>query len=219
MAAPLESAEQTRRMLLEICQEHMRKVLDTLREVCLMITAYGEGNDSMVFQHYNNVVKDEEETSEIKKTLMREVAEVGMVLLSREDFIRLSSEVSTIADYCGGVAYRLMEMSKRKWRVNNEIIKDITSLAEASLNCVIRLRETILSLSYGGNRTLEIARNVESAERTVDSIYRKVDIRIITSELNLSVILMLRDIANFLEEMADESENANDTAKILAITL
>ncbi len=219
MVLPLESAEQTRRRLLEVCQEHMRKVLDTLREVCLMIAAYSEGNHTLVVQHYNNIAKNEDDVSEMKKTLMREVAEVGMVLLSREDFLRLSSEISTIADYCGGISYRLMELSNRKWRVSSEITKDIGSLAEAALNCVTRLRETVLSLSYGGNKTLEIARNVESAERTVDSIYRKVDLNIMTSELKLPVILMLRDIANFLEEIADVSENANDTAKILAITL
>ena len=184
-----------------------------------MIAAYGEGNEQTVLQHYNNITKYEEEAAEVKKALMREVAEVGMFLLSREDFLRLSSEVNTIADYCGGISFRLMELSNRKWHVSGEIMKDIGSLAEATLNCVIRLRETILSLSYGGTKTLEMAKNVESAERTVDTIYRKVDLKIMTSELKLPVILMLRDIANFLEEIADMSEDANDTVKILAITL
>lgn len=219
MTLPSESAEQTRRRLLETCQEHVRKVLDALREICLMIAAYGEGNEQTVLQHYNNITKYEEDASEVKKALMREVAEVGMVLLSREDFLRLSSEVNTIADYCGGISFRLMELSNRKWRVSGEVMKDVGSLAEATLNCVIRLRETILSLSYGGTKTLEMAKNVESAERTVDTIYRKVDLKIMTSELKLPVILMLRDIANFLEEIADMSEDANDTTKILAITL
>ncbi|MEM3737626.1 MAG: DUF47 family protein [Candidatus Bathyarchaeia archaeon] len=219
MTLPLESAEQTRRRLLEVCQEHMRKVLETFREVCLMISAYGDRNDPLVVQHYKNVSKCEEEASEIKKTLMREVAEVGMVLLSREDFIRLSSETNTIADYCGGISFRLMELSNRKWYVSNDVAKDIGSLAEASLNCVGRLRETILSLIYGGEKTLEVAKNVESAERIVDDIYRKVDLKIITSKMELPLILMLRDVANFLEEIADMSETANDTAKILAITL
>jgi len=219
MTLPSESAEQTRRRLLETCQEHIRKVLDALREICLMIAAYGEGNEQTVLQHYNNITKYEEEAAEVKKALMREVAEVGMFLLSREDFLRLSSEVNTIADYCGGISFRLMELSNRKWHVSGEIMKDIGSLAEATLNCVIRLRETILSLSYGGTKTLEMAKNVESAERTVDTIYRKVDLKIMTSELKLPVILMLRDIANFLEEIADMSEDANDTVKILAITL
>ena len=142
-----------------------------------------------------------------------------MVLLSREDLMRLSSEIGTIADYCEGISFRLAELTNRKWKVHTETLKDLGRLAEASLDCVMRLRETVLSLSYGSAKTLEIAKNVESAERTVDSIFRKVDLKIMTSDLKLPVILMLRDVAQFLEGIADVSENANDIAKILSITL
>lgn len=219
MSLPTETAEQTRRMLLEICQDHIRKVVDSLREVCMMIAAYQDGNDVVVMQHYQNVVKYDEESTEIKRALMKELADIGMILLSREDFLRLSSEIATVADYCAGISFRLGELTKRKWKVGNEVMKDISHLAEASLDCLIRLRETVLSVSYGGSRTLELAKNVESAEKTVDAIYRKVDLRIMTSDMRLPVILMLRDVARFLEGVADVAENANDLAKFLAITI
>ncbi|MFH1328073.1 MAG: DUF47 family protein [Candidatus Bathyarchaeota archaeon] len=219
MALPLESAEQTRRVLLDICQDHMRKALDSLREVCLMITSYQNSNYAKVNKHSDNLIKLDEESTEIKRAMMKEVAAVGMVLMSREDFTRLSSEIGTMADYCEGISFRLAELSNRKWKVENDIIKDVGKLAEAALDCAIKLRETILSLSYGGARTLEIAKNVESAERIVDNLYRKVDVKIMTSSANLPVILMLREIAKFLEGIADVCENANDIAKILAITV
>ena len=184
-----------------------------------MLTAFQGGKSSVVMQHYNNVTKFDEESTEIKRALMREAAQVGMILLSREDFIRLSSEIATVADFCEGISFRLVEMVNKKWKTPTELVKDLGRLAEATLDCVSRLRETVLSLSYGSTRTLDLAKHVETAERNVDSIYRKVDLKIMSSNLKLPAILMLRDIANFLEGIADVCENANDIAKILAITV
>ena len=218
MVFPKETSEQLRRRILEICQDHVRKTMDTLREVCLMISAYQTGDEHQVFQHHNNVVKLNEEATQKKKTLMVEVAEVGAVLLSRNDFIRLSSEVETISDYCTGISYRLMELTKRRWVVKSEIMKEIGNLAEAVLDCVIRLRETILALVYGGPKVFEAAEHVESAEKIVDNIYRKVDFTILSSRMKISIVLVLREIAGFLEEIADVCENASDVARILALT-
>jgi len=215
---PKETSEQLRRRILEICQDHVRKTMDTLREVCLMISAYQTGDEQQVFQHHNNVVKLNEEAAQKKKALMVEVAEVGAVLLSRDDFIRLSSEVETISDYCTGISYRLMELTKRRWVVKSEIMKEIGNLAEAVLDCVIRLRETILALVYGGPKVFEAAEHVESAEKIVDNIYRKVDFTILSSRMKISIVLVLREIAGFLEEIADVCENASDVARILALT-
>jgi len=215
---PKETSEQLRRRILEICQDHVRKTMDTLREVCLMISAYQTGDEQQVFQHHNNVVKLNEEAAQKKKALMVEVAEVGAVLLSRDDFIRLSSEVETISDYCTGISYRLMELTKRRWVVKSEIMKEIGNLAEAVLDCVIRLRETILALVYGGPKVFEAAEHVESAEKIVDNIYRKVDFTILSSRMKISIVLVLREIAGFLEGIADVCENASDIARILALT-
>ena len=164
------------------------------------------------------MVKFNEESAAKKKALMMEVAEVGAVLLSRDDFIRLSSDVSTISDYCTGISYRIMELTKRRLPVKMEIMKELGNLAEAVLDCVIRLRETILALVYGGPKVFEAAEHVESAEKIVDNIYRKVDLTILSSKMKVSVILLLREVAEFLEGIADVCENASDIARILAIT-
>lgn len=88
MVFPSESAEQLRRRILESCQDHFRKVLDSLREVRLMISAYQTNDENGVYNHHNNILKFNEESSKKKKDIMMEVAEVGAVLLSRDDFIR-----------------------------------------------------------------------------------------------------------------------------------
>jgi len=216
---PQETSEQLRRRMLDLCQDHVRKALDCVREVCMMIAAYQNGDEIQVFQRYNNVIKLSEEAAEMKRAVMREAAEVGAVLLSRDDFIRLSSGVNTVADFSEGVGYRIAELAKRKWEVNNDIAKDIGSLAEAVLDCILRLRETVLALTFGGSKVFESAKNVESSERIIDTIYRKIDLKIISSNMKLPQIFLIREVAEFLEGMADVADDVNDIVKILAITV
>ena len=155
---------------------------------------------------------------DLKRTLMTELTAAGAILISREDFLRLAAISSEIADYAGGIAFRIAAMSSHKWKVDKEILKDLVNLAEATFNTVTRLRETFLSLSYTAARTHELAKNVEAAEHVVDTIYRKIDLKIIGSEMKISAILILRDVAQFLEEMADKSEDAADAARILSLS-
>jgi uncharacterized protein Yka (UPF0111/DUF47 family) len=218
MSFPREATEQLRRRILENCQDHIRKVVDDFREVYMAIVAFQNGEENQILQHHSKVAKLSEESDEIKGTILREIAEVGAMLNSREDFFRLSSEVGKIAGFCSGVSYRLAELAKRKLKTNKDLLKDLGSLAEASLDCVMRLRETIMALTYGGDKVIELGKKVEVAERTVDNIYRKVDMNIISSNMKLPQLFLFREIAIFLEDIADVCENANDIAEILAIT-
>ncbi|MGP3667779.1 MAG: DUF47 domain-containing protein [Candidatus Bathyarchaeota archaeon] len=218
MVFPSESAEQLRRRLLETCQDHFRKVLDILREVRLMISAYQTNNENEVYNHHNNILKLNEESSKKKKDIIVEVAEVGAVLLSKDDFVRLLSHVETISDYCTGISHRMVELVKRRWKVKNEIMKSVEDLCEATLNCVTKLREAIIALIYGGPKVFEVVEQVDAAEKNVDNIYRKVDIMILASRMKLPVMFIIREIAEFLEGIADVCEDTGDIVRILAIT-
>lgn len=218
MTFPRETAEQARRRILEMCQDHIRSVLDALRGTCILINAYQNGDESLALQRYANIMGHVEKAWDVKRAIMREVAEVGEFLTARDDFINLSAEINEIADYCGGVAYKLAELAKRRWKVPDEILKEVGNLAEASLNALIRLREVILALSYSAAKVMELALEVESSEKTVDSIHRKADLKIISSRMKLPVLLLIREVVEFLEDIADNAENAADIARIIAIT-
>lgn len=218
MVFSAETAAQTRRRMLSTCQDHVRKVVEVVREILLLFTSYQNNSPKEVESHYNNIVKLEEEAMELKRALMTELTEAGAILLSREDFLRLVAISSEIADYAGGIAFRIAEISSRRWKVPKDISKDLTNLAEATFNTVTRLRETFLSLSYTAARTHELAKNVEAAEHIVDTLYRKIDLKIMGSKMKMPVILILRDVAQLLEEMADKAEDAADAARILSLS-
>ncbi|RLI14682.1 MAG: hypothetical protein DRO43_03365 [Candidatus Hecatellales archaeon] len=98
MTFPRETAEQARRRILEMCQDHIRSVLDALREACILINAYQNGDENLVLQHYASVMGHVEKAWDVKRAIMREVAEFGELLIARDDFINLSAEINEIAD-------------------------------------------------------------------------------------------------------------------------
>jgi len=218
MVFPAETGAQIRRRMLDICQDHVRKVLEAVRFIPLILSSYQKRNLNEVEDYANKVVKLEKEAVELKRALTAELTEAGALLLSREDFLRLAATISEIADYSGGIAFRIAEVSDRKWEPKKDIMDDLTKLSEAALDSVTRLRETVLSLSYSASRTNELAKNVESAEVIVDDLFRGIDLKIASSEMKLPLIFVLRDVAHFLEEIADKAEDAADAARILSLS-
>jgi uncharacterized protein Yka (UPF0111/DUF47 family) len=108
---------------------------------------------------------------------------------------------------------------ERGWKVPAEIKKDLQLLAGAALDTVLKLRETAITLSYGSAKTLEKARDVETAERVVDEAYRELEVKIINSKMEIPVMLLLRDVAQLLENVADKAEDASDAARILSFAI
>jgi uncharacterized protein Yka (UPF0111/DUF47 family) len=108
---------------------------------------------------------------------------------------------------------------EHNWNVPSDIKKDLLRLSEAVLDAVLRLRETMMVLSYGSVKTLEKASDVEIAERTVDDLYRGLEIKILSSKLDLPVVFLLRDVLQLLEDSADKAEDAADVARVLSFIM
>jgi len=218
MVFPEETTKQLRRRTIDICQDHSRKILDASRELPVLLDAYSNDDEVAIKEGVSKIRKIEEEANELKKVLMTELTEAGAILLSREDFLRLVTTSNEIIDSCEGIAFRVSELNSRRWKADKRIVRDLISLSEASLNVITRLRETIFSLNFSADRTGALAGNVESAEQIVDVLYRKVDLKIIGSDMGVPTIFILRDIALFLEDMADKAEDVADAARILALS-
>ena len=139
--------------------------------------------------------------------------------MSREDLLRFTNLTSEIADFCEGIAFRLLEIMERGWKVPTDIKEDLVKLWDAVFETVSKLRETVMMLNYGTSKALEKAREVEVAERIVDDLYRELEVKIINSNMDIPPMLLLRDVVQLLEDAADKAEDASDVARILAFTL
>ncbi|MCS7124167.1 MAG: DUF47 family protein [Candidatus Bathyarchaeota archaeon] len=219
MVLPAETEERVRRRALNICQEHMRKVLDLTRKVPQMIECLIKNNKEEAESIYNEIRASEDDVDNARRLVSKELAEIGAILLSREDFLRFTNLASEIADFSEGIAFRLLQMMKHNWNVPEDLKKDLLKLSEAVLETVVKLRETTLVLAYSPEKAMEKASEVETAEREVDELYRTLEIKLLNSKLKIQALLLLRDILQLLEDSADKAEDAVEAARILSFMM
>jgi predicted phosphate transport protein (TIGR00153 family) len=216
---PVETEERVKRRALSVCQDHLRNVMTTTRQVSQLIASFVKDDKKSAQKLFAEIRKSEEEVDDARRTVSRELAEIGAILMSREDFLRFTNLTSEIADFCEGIAFRLLEIMERNWKVPSDIKKELVSLSDAVFETVSKLRETAMTLSYGSKKALGKAREVEAAERVVDDLYRELELKILNSKLEFPVMLLLRDVTQLLEDAADKAEDASDAARVLAFTM
>ncbi len=219
MVFPVETEERVKRRALSVCQDHLRNVMTTTRQVSQLIASFVKDDKKSAQKLFTEIRKSEEEVDDARRTVSRELAEIGAILMSREDFLRFTNLTSEIADFCEGIAFRLLEIMERNWKVPSDIKEGIVTLSDAVFETVSKLRETAMTLSYGSKKALGKAREVEAAERAVDDLYRELELKILNSKLEFPVMLLLRDVTQLLEDAADKAEDASDAARVLAFTM
>jgi predicted phosphate transport protein (TIGR00153 family) len=216
---PVETEQRVKRRALNICQDHLRKVLELTRKVPQMLVYFINNDKEKTKQLFNEVRSCEEDVDNARRLVSQELAEIGAILLSREDFLRFTNLTSEIADFSEGIAFRIVEIMERGWNVPIDIKKDLLKLSEAVLETVLKLRETMMVLSYGSVKTMEKAKEVEIAEKNVDELYRELEIKLLSSKLDFPALILLRDVLQLLEDSADKAEDAADAARVLSFIM
>jgi predicted phosphate transport protein (TIGR00153 family) len=219
MVFPAETEEKVKRRALSVCQDHVRKVVETVIKLTQLIEAFSKRDKKVVKEAFEELKILEDQVEEATRLVSTELVEIGRFLSSREDFLRFVDETEELSDFCEGIAFRLLEIMEKKWKVPSKIRKNLLSFSEKVLDTVVKLREMTMTLNYSSINAIEKAREVKIAEEIVDNAYRELDLEILLGDLELPVTLLLRDITHLLEDISDKAEDASDAVRILALTL
>ena len=219
MVFPVETEEKVKRKALDVSRDHLREVVDISRKISQLISVFVSGDKTSAQELFDDIKKHQNNVDVAQRNVSRELADIGAILMSREDFLRFTNLTSDIADYCEGIAFRLLQIMERGWSVPKQIKEDLIMLSDAVFDTISKLRETMMTLNYGTAIALEKAREVDSAERIVDDIYRQLEVDIIAGKMDLPPMFLLWTVVQHLEDAADKAKDASDVARILALTM
>jgi len=219
MVLPSETEERVKRRALNACQDNLRKVVDISRKIPQLVEFFASGDKDNVRRLFSEIKAGEEEVVKARRMVSQELAEIGAILYAREDFLRFTNLSSEIADFSEGIGYYLVEIMEHNWVIPPEIKKDLLKLSLAVLDSTLKLRETLMVLNYGSQKTLERAKDVEIAERIVDDQYRALTIKVLSSKIDLPALMLLRDVLQMLENSADKAEDAADAARLISFIM
>jgi uncharacterized protein len=219
LVLPAETEERVKRRALNACQDNLRKVVDVSRKIPQLVEYFASGDKENARKLLSEIRTGEEMVIKARRTVSQELAEIGAILIAREDFLRFTNLSSEIADFSEGIAYYLVEIMEHNWVISPDVKKDLLKLSLAVLDSVLKLRETLMVLNYGSQKTLERAKDVEIAERIVDDQYRALTIKVLSSKFDVPVMMLLRDVLQLMENSADKAEDAADAARMLSFIM
>jgi predicted phosphate transport protein (TIGR00153 family) len=219
MVFPVETEERVKRRALDVSRDHLRQVVDISRKISQLVAAFVKGDKKNAQELFADIKKAQNDVDSARRNVSLELAEIGAILMSREDFLRFTNLTSEIADFCEGIAFRLLQIMERGWQVPKGIMDDLTKLSDAMFDTISKLRDTVMTLNYGASKSLEKAREVEAAERIVDGLYRQLEVDILDSKMETPPMFLLWDVVQLMEDAADKAEDASDAARILAFTI
>jgi uncharacterized protein Yka (UPF0111/DUF47 family) len=218
MTFPIETEATIKRRILDVCQNQARTIVDIVRELALMVDSVVERKSKATKMHYEGILKLITENDKLRTTLLEEVASVGSLLVSREDFLRLMFRMTTIADYAEALAFRLMGATDRNWKLEKKYMQSLSEVLSLVLSEVTRMRETLHSLGFDPDKAVELARSVEELERKIDVNSRNLDFEILSGKLSLQEVFLLRDMVERAERIADLGVEVVDLIRVIALT-
>jgi uncharacterized protein Yka (UPF0111/DUF47 family) len=199
-----------------LCQDHARLAVESYRKVLAIvdIIVKKEGVSEGLMDSIKTITN---EANTIKTALIKELHEVGGVLVNRDDFFRLISTFGDIMDEIKGTAARLIETEKRGWTLTEEVAKGILELADLAFDSLLKLREAMMSLGFNSDKSIGFTRQIDDIEKRFDERYVDVQMSVVTSAMELPAMLILKDTVNLMENMVDKVRDASDHIRIIAL--
>lgn len=218
MTFPIETEANIRRRMLDLCQTHARNVVEITRQLVVLMDNLAEKKPKLAKENYQSILKTLEENEKNKAVFLNEVASVGSLLISREDFLRLLFRLGEVAEYCEAMAFRLMGIVDLKWKLDSKKLQTVSHLMSSVLKEISKVRETLHSLSFDAEKAIETSRAVEDMERQIDAESRKLDMDLLSSKMSIPDLLFFRDLVERAERIADIGVDVVDHIRVLALT-
>ena len=209
---------QAKRKALAVLRDEFNRILNSARELSALTISLIRGNVKDIQASLERMRTAEEEVENLRRKITREVAEIGSLMVYREDVLRAAYLMDDIAGYISGVAFRLANMkitSLRKGKFDEDLEQLIGMVVEA----IFKLNEMARALSINPGSTIELAQGVEKLERQVDARYRAIIIKALNEISVTKDLLLLKDAVEGIEGMADKCQETSDSLTILALSM
>ena len=204
---------------LGLAQREIEKALDTVTKLENAITAFSEGKKEDAEMNLKVLFLDEVEIDELRRTIFDALTEGSLPQKFREDLSGLIEHLDRMADCIKDSARVVQVLLETDTKVPKEIFDIFVETARTLVECASALQETIEMLGVDPLRVKELAAKVEAIENRVDEEYLRTKVLFIKhpEKVNVAVMMILRDLAAFMERAADLCADTADHLRVLAV--
>jgi predicted phosphate transport protein (TIGR00153 family) len=209
---------QARRKTLSILQDQARRVLEAARELSETFPAIVENDQHALNKCTQTIMKAEDDVENLRRQLTRELAELGPMVINREDVLRAAYDIEEIASYISSAAFRLSGFKLKDFK-KTPLLKDLGSVIDLAVEMVHRLNEVVRALTINPSISIDLTNSIQKIERQVDDQYRALSLKLLNELDSFKEVLVLKDIIERVESMADQCLKAADSITVIALSL
>jgi len=209
---------QAKRKALAVLHDEINRILNSARELSALSASLIRGDVKDIQASLERMRNAEEEVENLRRKITREVAEIGSLMVYREDVLRTAYLMDDIAGYISGVSFRLANMKITSLK-KGKFDEDLKQLIGMVVDAIFKLNEMARALSINPGSTIEIAQDVQKLERQVDARYRSIIIKALNEISVTKDLLLFKDAIEGIEGMADKCQEASDSLTILALSM
>jgi uncharacterized protein Yka (UPF0111/DUF47 family) len=213
-----ESEVQARRRTIVVLQDEMRRVLDAARVLLDEHAAILKGDKLGIGAAMEKVKKAEEDVVMLRGALIRELSEVGTLLVNREDLLRAAFAVENIFGHVNGIAFKMSQLPKATAR-DNKNRESMEALLGLLIDAISKLNECIRGLSINPDQSIQLAAQVQQIESATDARYRQAVATTLKFAAGVKELIIVKDVLMALEDCADATLSAANAGTILALGL
>ena len=209
---------QAKRKAIAVLQDEINRILNASRELSSLPELLIKKNKTDVKEKLDQISSLEDEVENLRRKITRDVADVGGLIMNRENILNTAYTMDEIAGYITGIAFKLSNI-KVKTLTTENFDEQLTELIELVVDQVYKLNEIIRSLNTDSTKSVEFAQETQKIEREIDIKYRNMSIKALDTISNTKELLLMKDIIEGIEEMADKCQEVSDSFILLALSL
>jgi hypothetical protein len=209
---------QAKRKAIAVLQDEINRILNAGRVLSALPRMLVNKDTAGVKDALDQISSIEEEVENLRRKITRDVSDVGGLIINRENLLNTSYTMDEIAGYITGISFKLSNLKIKTLKTKN-LDKELTELIELVVDEIYKLNEIIRSLNTDSAKSIELAQETQKIERNIDIKYRKMTIIALNEITITKELLLIKDVIEGIEEMADKCQEVSDSFILLALSL
>ena len=210
-------AQRRKSKVLEIADRQMALAIDTVVELEKSINAALKGKQKKAKESIERLSVTEHEIDELRRIVFEELTRGSLPSKDREDIMHLVKRLDVMADHVKDASRAVLVLLEAK--VPKAMWEQFVETAKDLVDCATTLRKAIEKLGTKPAEAIELAKKIDQIEHRVDEKYVKAKSLLLkhSNKMDAATILLLKDLIEEMEHVADACDDTADYVRILTV--
>jgi predicted phosphate transport protein (TIGR00153 family) len=202
--------------VITMMQQHLATTMSAVEDLERAVKAAANNDEKKMKESIDRVTSAENEADKLRRDDMRELAHGDLPSHDREDLMHLMKRIDMVADW-SRESTRILNVIPPK-DIPDNLKKAIVEMMSGARKCAVALRKSVSHMTKKPEEALKAADAVERLEEEVDALHENARRQLAKeTEMNVGVAIMLNELLEAIETVADWCENVCDQVRIIIV--